>query len=106
MMTCPTFALGRQGHVDQHSTQGAVMLKSFFRKFFADSLSQILGSKKAKAALVGVVLVLAQRWGLSAIIDEATATRIVTVVVGYMISQGIADFGKAAEIIRRIDAKS
>ena len=54
-----------------------------------------LTSKKAIAAVVGVILVASNRIGLQ--LPETELTAVVSTVVAYVVSQGLADFGKAAK---------
>lgn len=56
---------------------------------------EILKSKKFQASIVGIIVVI-----LSAFIpelDETEVTKIVALIVSYVIGQGLADFGKEAK---------
>ena len=63
---------------------------------FAKSL---LGSKKAIAAIVGILLVIARKLGVPLDPDDMLA--LVTVIAGYLVGQGHADAGKSAEQVRQ-----
>ena len=61
---------------------------------FRQTLLSLLTSKKAIAAFVGLILSLLARAGI--VLSPDSVTEILTVIVGYMVSQGIADVGKEA----------
>lgn len=52
----------------------------------------MLGSKKALAALAGVIVALAAKIGLD--MDTEAVLAVVSPVVAYILGQGAADFGK------------
>jgi hypothetical protein len=58
-----------------------------------DTLKSILKSKKAIAAIAGVVVTVA---GPKIGIDQSQAEKIVALLVAYVIGQGVADHGKEA----------
>ena len=60
-------------------------------------IKDLLSSKKAIAAIVGVLMVLIGRFGLD--VDPELVTQVVSLVVAYIVGQGIADNGKAAATI-------
>ena len=55
----------------------------------------IFKSKKFQAAIGGIILVIAAHYGLN--LDEANVTKIVGLVMSYIVGQGLADFGKEAK---------
>lgn len=55
---------------------------------------QLLASKKAIAAVAGVLVLLAGRIGLD--IPDATAVEITGIVIAYLLGQGLADVNKSA----------
>lgn len=57
----------------------------------------LLTSKKAIAAVVGVILVLTNRIGLQ--LPEEQLTAVITPIVAYIVGQGLADFGKYAKVL-------
>ena len=57
-----------------------------------DALKQMLASKKAIAAIAGVIVATAGRYGLG--LDPEAVTQVLTPIVAYILGQGIADFGK------------
>jgi len=59
------------------------MLKTF---------KELLSSKKAVAAIAGVLVVLAGRIGLN--LPDETALEITGIVIAYLLGQGLADVGK------------
>jgi hypothetical protein len=59
------------------------------------NIMEILKSKKFQASIAGIVVVI-----LSAFIpelDETEVTKIVALIVSYVIGQGLADLGKEAK---------
>ena len=58
-------------------------------------LSEVLTSKKAIATIAGVLIVSTNRIGLQ--LPEEAVTQIVGAIAAYVVSQGLADFGKAAK---------
>jgi len=58
-------------------------------------LADVLTSKKAIATLAGVLVVATNRIGLQ--LPEEAVTQIVAAIAAYVVSQGLADFGKAAK---------
>lgn len=65
---------------------------------FKESLKQLLTSKKSLAAIVGVLMVAAQKTGV--IIDEDTLYQLLAVIGTYILGQGIADAGKEAAQVK------
>lgn len=59
-----------------------------------DAIKKMLGSKKALAALAGVVVALAAKAGFD--LDTEAVLAIVSPVIAYILGQGAADFGKEA----------
>jgi hypothetical protein len=64
------------------------------------SLKDLLASKKAIAGIAGAVMILVGRLGLD--IDSELVTQFVSIVVAYIVGQGIADYGKEGA---KIEAK-
>jgi hypothetical protein len=58
-------------------------------------LAEILTSKKAIATIAGVLIVASNRIGLQ--LPEEAITQIIGAIAAYVVSQGLADFGKAAK---------
>ena len=58
--------------------------------------AEIVTSKKAIATLAGVVLVATNRFGLQ--LPEDAVTQIIGAIAAYVVSQGLADFGKNAAV--------
>jgi hypothetical protein len=58
-------------------------------------LADVLTSKKAIATFAGVLVVATNRIGLQ--LPEEAVTQIVAAIAAYVVSQGLADFGKAAK---------
>ena len=58
-----------------------------------DALKQMLSSKKAIAAIAGVVVAAAGRYGLQ--LDAEAVNQILAPIVAYILGQSIADFGKS-----------
>ena len=58
--------------------------------------AEIVTSKKAIATLAGVVLVATNRFGLQ--LPEDAVTQIIGSIAAYVVSQGLADFGKNAAV--------
>jgi len=58
-----------------------------------DVFRQLLGSKKAVAAVAGVVTLLAGRFGLN--ITPELSLEITGIVIAYLLGQGLADVNKA-----------
>jgi len=57
-----------------------------------DIVRQILQSKKALAAIAGVLVLLAGRIGLD--LPDQTAVEITGIVIAYILGQGVADINK------------
>ena len=57
-------------------------------------IQDFLSSKKGIALLVGVIITFVAKYGID--VDEATVTQVVSLVVAYIVGQGIADAGKEA----------
>ena len=57
-------------------------------------IKQLLASKKAIAAIAGVLVILAGRIGLN--LPEETALEITGIVIAYLLGQGLADVNKPA----------
>lgn len=57
-------------------------------------IAELLTSKKAIAAAVGVFLAVTNRYGLQ--LPEEAINQIIAALVSYVIGQGLADFGKNA----------
>jgi ABC-type Co2+ transport system permease subunit len=58
-------------------------------------IGEILTSKKAIATMAGVLIVASNRIGLQ--LPEEAITQIIGAIAAYVVSQGLADFGKAAK---------
>lgn len=59
-----------------------------------DALKEMIGSKKALAAITGVIVALAARYGLE--LETEAVAAIVSPIVAYILSQGYVDRGKAS----------
>lgn len=59
-----------------------------------EALKQFFGSKKLMAAIVGMLLIAAQKAGLP--MDQDTLYEFLAVIGTFLLSQGIADMGKPA----------
>ena len=57
--------------------------------------AEIVTSKKAIATIAGVSIVATNKIGLN--LPEEAVTQIVAAIAAYVVSQGFADFGKAAK---------
>jgi uncharacterized membrane protein (DUF441 family) len=57
-------------------------------------IKQLLSSKKAIAAVTGVLVSVVGRWGLDLPADAVT--QIVAVICSFILGQGVADAGKEA----------
>lgn len=57
-----------------------------------ETVLDMLTSKKALAALAGVIVALAGKWGLN--LDTESVALVVGPIVAYILGQGAADFGK------------
>ena len=66
---------------------------------FMAVLKALFSSKKFVAMLVGIVATLLAKIGLD--VDDATVTKLVGVVVSFILGQGIADHGKEAAKIAK-----
>lgn len=62
-----------------------------------EALRELVGSKKAWAALTAIVVATAGRWGLH--IDPAFLDRIDLILVAYLGAQAVADNGKSSALI-------
>lgn len=58
------------------------------------TLKEMLASKKAIAAVAGVILTLGAKYGLN--LDPELVNQGVAIVMAYIVGQGIADIGKNA----------
>jgi hypothetical protein len=58
-------------------------------------VAELLTSKKAIATMAGVLIVASNRIGLQ--LPEEAITQIIGAIAAYVVSQGLADFGKAAK---------
>ena len=58
-------------------------------------IGEVLTSKKAIATIAGVLIVASNRIGLQ--LPEEAVTQIIGAIAAYVVSQGLADFGKAAK---------
>ena len=58
-------------------------------------LAEVITSKKAIATAAGVLIVMTNKIGLQ--LPEEAVTQIVAAIAAYVVSQGLADFGKAAK---------
>jgi hypothetical protein len=58
-------------------------------------VAELLTSKKAIATIAGVLIVASNRIGLQ--LPEEAITQIIGAIAAYVVSQGLADFGKAAK---------
>ena len=56
-------------------------------------IGEILTSKKAIATMAGVLIVATNRIGLQ--LPEEAVTQIIGAIAAYVVSQGLADFGKS-----------
>ena len=56
-------------------------------------LAEVLTSKKAIATMAGVLIVATNRIGLQ--LPEEAVTQIISAIAAYVVSQGLADFGKS-----------
>ena len=59
--------------------------------------AELLTSKKALAAVSGVIIAAAARYGLN--LPEDAVNQILAPIVAYIVGQGLADFGKGAKTI-------
>jgi hypothetical protein len=55
-------------------------------------LAEVLTSKKAIATMAGVLIVATNKIGLQ--LPEEAVTQIIGAIAAYVVSQGLADFGK------------
>ena len=55
-------------------------------------IGEILASKKAVATMAGVLIVATNKIGLQ--LPEDAVTQIIGAIAAYVVSQGLADFGK------------
>ena len=55
-------------------------------------VNELFNSKKFWVALVGLIIVITNHYGLT--LDSDQLLGVVLVVVGYLTGQGLADFGK------------
>ena len=72
----------------------ALAERSFIRRGgkMWQSIKDLLASKKAIAGIAGAVMILVRRLGLY--IDSELVTQFVSLVIAYIVGQGIADHGK------------
>jgi uncharacterized protein YpuA (DUF1002 family) len=59
-------------------------------------VADIVTSKKALAAIAGVVIAATNRYGLQ--LPEEAVNQIIAAVIAYVVGQGLADFGKNATV--------
>jgi hypothetical protein len=69
--------------------------------FFAGFLTVVYQSRKAKALLVGIILALAGKAGLD--LSHEQVLYAVGLIATFMVSQGLADFGKEKVLLERAD---
>lgn len=62
-------------------------------------LGDVLSSKKAMAAITGILLILSKSLGLP--ITEEMLYQILTMIGTYIVGQGVADIGKSAEQVKK-----
>ena len=62
-----------------------------------DTLKGLIASKKAVAAFVAVLMSL---FGKKMGLDEDSLTKVVGSIVGYILAQGVADWGKSAAQVK------
>ena len=62
-----------------------------------DLISNLLGSKKFIAAVIGLVVALAAEVGLE--LDTEAIMTIVSPIIAYILGQGVADIGKEKAIV-------
>jgi hypothetical protein len=62
-----------------------------------ETLFSLVGSKKAVAMLAGLVITICSKYGI--FIPEESLIEILSVIVAYIVGQGIADAGKEAALI-------
>ena len=60
------------------------------------ALKKMIGSKKAIAAVTGMIVVGASRLGLD--LPEETVGNVVNLIMAYIVGQGFADIGKEAQV--------
>lgn len=65
-----------------------------------DVIKGLLGSKKFIAAMIGVVVSIALHFFPE--LPEDAITDVVTVIIGYIVAQGLADFGKEAQFVKKL----
>ena len=59
-------------------------------------ITELLTSKKVLATIAGVLIVATNRIGLQ--LPEDAVTQIIGAIAAYVVSQGLADFGKNAAV--------
>lgn len=62
-----------------------------------DLISNLLGSKKFIAAVIGLIVALAAEFGLE--LDTEAIMAIVSPIIAYILGQGVADIGKEKAIV-------
>lgn len=65
-----------------------------------DLIKGLLSSKKFIAAIIGVIITLASRYGLN--LDPAVVQEVAAIFITYLIAQGISDHGKEAARIAAV----
>jgi hypothetical protein len=58
-------------------------------------IGEVLTSKKAIATIAGVLIVASNKIGLQ--LPEEAITQIIGAIAAYVVSQGLADFGKSSK---------
>lgn len=69
-----------------------------------DLIKSLLSSKKFIAAIIGVIIAIAARYGLN--LDPDLVREIVLLLVAYIAAQGISDFGKESARITAVSASA
>jgi uncharacterized membrane protein (DUF441 family) len=69
-----------------------------------DLIRSLLSSKKFIAAIIGIVIAIAGRYGFS--LDPELVRELVYILIAYIVGQGIADHGKASAEIAVMGAIS
>lgn len=69
-----------------------------------DLLRSLLSSKKFIAAIIGVIIAIAARYGLN--LDPDVVREVVIILVAYIAAQGISDLGKEAAKITAVSASA
>lgn len=69
-----------------------------------DLIKSLLSSKKFIAAIIGVVIAIAARYGFN--VDPDLVREIVAILIAFILSQGISDFGKESARITAVSASA